>query len=68
MLPLHVSSEVLCVVLDFAYSAAFLFVKYDSRLDGIYGRMEEQARTSRPFLLRQLTPCSCEISHIVLSG
>lgn len=30
--------------------------------------IEEPAIPSRPSLLRQLTPCSCEISCLVLSG
>lgn len=37
MLPFHVSSKVLCVVLGFVYSVAFSFVKYDSRFSGMYG-------------------------------
>lgn len=43
----------------------FLLGKDDCRYSGL---TEEPALCSRPFLLRQLTPCSCGISCVVLSG
>lgn len=68
MMPFHVPSKVFCVVLGFVYTAAFFLVKYYARVSGMCGLTEEQAIASRPFLLRQLSPCSCEISCLVLSG
>lgn len=65
MLPFYVSSKVLGVVLGVCILSSILFVKYDFRCSGL---TEQQALCSRPFLLRQLTPCSCGISCLVLSG